>query len=303
MEERGNVAGFRISSKSWFMTWPKCSLTKEEVLAGLRAKKPIKAAVIARELHEDGTPHIHAYVLLEKRFDCRQSSFWDLAPFHGNYQKAKSIDAVVKYIKKDGDILEYGEISWAEKIDSRQEHRRYLGKRLIEGEPLDDVVRDDPSLLFGLSSLHRDLCTWRQVSLRPVEPEGLRGIWIYGPSGVGKSRYVRLQEPSLYLKAQNKWFDGYIGEKAILIDDMDSDCLSHYLKIWTDRYFCTGEIKGGHVPLVHERFYVTSNFSIDELFKDHPEVTRDALKRRFKVIHMLEQDLGLIKRGRSRSID
>ena len=152
MEERGNVAGFRISSKSWFLTWPKCSLTKEEVLAGLRAKKPIKAAVIARELHEDGTPHIHAYVLLEKRFDCRQSSFWDLAPFHGNYQKAKSIDAVIRYIKKDGDILEFGEISWAEKIDSRQEHRRYLGKRLME-EPLEDIVRDDPSLMFGLTRL------------------------------------------------------------------------------------------------------------------------------------------------------
>lgn len=277
-------------------------MAKEEVLESLKEKKAIKAAVIARELHEDGTPHIHAYVLLEKRFNCRDSRFWDLGPYHGNYQKARSIDSVVKYIRKDGDILEHGEISWAEKIDSRQEHRRYLGKKLIDGAPLDEVVREDPSLLFGLSSLQKDLHTWKQVSLKAKDAEGVRGVWIYGPSGVGKSRYVRMQEPSLYLKAQNKWFDGYIGEKAILIDDMDSDCLSHFLKIWADRYSCSGEIKGGNVPLVHERFYITSNFSIDELFKDHPEVTRDALKRRFKVIHMVDKDLGLIK-VRSRSFD
>lgn len=42
--------------------------------------------------------------------------------------------------------------------------------------------------------------------------EGVRGLWYYGPPGTGKSHNARLLEPdSTYIKAQNKWFDGYLG--------------------------------------------------------------------------------------------
>jgi len=72
----------------------------------------------------------------------------------------------------------------------------------------------------------------------------------------------------------------------VIIDDLDTDCLAHYLKIWADKYSCTGEIKGGTIPLLHESLIVTSNYSIDELFKDDNMAL--AIRRRFKVIHMLD---------------
>lgn len=67
------------------------------------------------------------------------------------------------------------------------------------------------------------------------------------------------------------------------MDDLDSDCLAHYLKIWADKWGTMGEVKGGTVGLTYEKFIVTSNFSIDELFQKQPLATRDAIKRRFKV--------------------
>ena len=117
---------------------------------------------------------------------------------------------------------------------------------------------------------------------------GVRGIWIIGPPGVGKTHSVISAEPSLYRKAQNKWWDGYVGQPAVLIDDFDETgaSLHHYLKLWADRWAHTGEIKGGHVPLCYDRLYVTSNFSLDQVFKGQPLVTLEALKRRFAIHYM-----------------
>jgi len=284
---------FRIDSISWFLTYPKCTLTKEEALEKLKAKRDIKAAVIALENHADGTPHIHAFLQLSKQLSCRNQSFWDLDQFHGNYQKAKSIVNVVKYIKKDGDILEYGDMDWKNKVDARETHSAYLGKRILAGVPLKQLIEEDPSLVLKTYDLQKNINAWKILSAVPVSTDLPRGIWIWGPTGTGKSHLVRQEEPDLFLKAQNKWWDGYINQQAVLIDDLDSDCLDHYLKIWADKYSCTGEVKGGHVQLCYQRFYVTSNFSIEELFKNKPEVTIDAIKRRFKVIHKLDKSLGL----------
>jgi hypothetical protein len=119
--------------------------------------------------------------------------------------------------------------------------------------------------------------------------EDVRGTWIYGPPGTGKSHYARTTfGDSLYLKAQNKWFCGYSGERNILLDDFDTNILGHYLKIWADKWACTGEVKGGKVNLRHENFVITSNYSIAELWPgEENKALRRAIERRFVVKKML----------------
>jgi len=88
-------------------------------------------------------------------------------------------------------------------------------------------------------------------------------MWIVGDPGVGKSRYVNALNP--YKKSLNKWWDGYLGEPVVLLDDFELDSLrylDHYLKIWADRYSIRGEIKGGTIPLNYTHLYVTSNYTI-----------------------------------------
>lgn len=117
----------------------------------------------------------------------------------------------------------------------------------------------------------------------PYEHTGVRGLWFYGAPGTGKSREARLRYPEAYLKLQNKWFDGYVSQAAIILDDLDRSgiCLGHHLKIWTDRYPCTGETKGGHVNLVHSVFVVTSNYTPEMLWSDDQEICL-AIRRRFQ---------------------
>ncbi|AAF02098.1 AC1 replicase-associated protein [Pepper leaf curl virus] len=107
----------RINAKNYFLTYPHCSLTKEEALSQIQAIETptIKLFIrICRELHEDGTPHLHILIQFEGKFQCKNPRFFDLtsptrsAHFHPNIQGAKSSTDVKEYIAKNGDVLDHG---------------------------------------------------------------------------------------------------------------------------------------------------------------------------------------------------
>nr|ACX42567.1 replication-associated protein [Tomato yellow leaf curl virus] len=115
---------FQINCKNYFLTYPHCSLTKEEALSQLKNletptnKKYIK---VCKELHENGEPHLHVLIQFEGKFKCQNQRFFDLvspsraAHFHPNIQGAKSSSDVKSYVDKDGDTVDWGEFQ----IDGR----------------------------------------------------------------------------------------------------------------------------------------------------------------------------------------
>lgn len=64
--------------------------------------------------------------------------------------------------------------------------------------------------------------------------------------------------------------------------DTTHECLAHHIKIWTDEYACTGEVKAGGLSLSHEWFVITSQYEIEEIFKD-PKAAEAISNRCFKV--------------------
>lgn len=121
--------------------------------------------------------------------------------------------------------------------------------------------------------------------VKPNDMPGVTGLWIYGPPGTGKSHYARSNYGhSLYLKAQNKWWDGYQGEQHVLLDDLDTNVLGHYLKIWADKYAFMAECKGSSIQIRPKTFIVTSNYSPEELF--HDPILASAIRRRFYFINI-----------------
>nr|AYA62498.1 AC1 [Ageratum yellow vein virus] len=108
---------FLINAKNYFLTYPHCSLTKEEALSQISAlSTPTNKLFIriCRELHEDGSPHLHVLIQFEGKFKCQNNRFFDLtspsrsAHFHPNIQGAKSSTDVKAYMEKDGDVLDHG---------------------------------------------------------------------------------------------------------------------------------------------------------------------------------------------------
>lgn len=84
-------------------------------------------------------------------------------------------------------------------------------------------------------------------------------LWIYGPSGSGKSRYAWDTWPDAFNKENNKWWDGYTSEETVIWDDFSMPREISYQELlrWTDRYKKTGETKGGTIPLTYKRIVFT----------------------------------------------
>lgn len=273
----------RIQAKGWFLTYPKCEVSKEDLLEGIKGclAVVIEEYVICQEKHKDGDSHLHAFVKYAKKVEWKADR-WDIGNHHGNYQVAKSWKAVIDYVKKDGDYISNIDVNAALGHKAKN-------KQLLEISPKEAV---DQGLipLLALPSLIKAKAMYA-LQEKAQNQEMVRGIWIWGLPGVGKSHLVRTNEESLFVKAQNKWWDGYAGEEAVLIDDFDQQgkCLGHYLKIWSDKWACTGEVKGGTIPLNFKRLYITSNYSIDDLFGEDEQLCA-AIKRRFTQDHRISFD-------------
>lgn len=266
------------------MTYPQCAIEPHDALEKLRAchKAAIKDYVIATELHKDGNRHLHAFIRYESRVSW-SPKLWDIDGHHGNYQLAKSWKNVIQYCTKEGNYIANID------VDSAKSKKAARNKQLLTEDP-QQLIESGVIGVLQLPALLKAKAAY--TTLAPaLETEDVRGIWIVGRTGVGKSHFVRTKySPSdLYLKSQNKWWDGYCAQPYVLLDDFDhsGQFLGHYLKIWADSWRGTGEIKGGHVNLHHELIYVTSQYEIEDIWpgedKQNSEL-RAAISRRFRRI-------------------
>ena len=129
-------------------------------------------------------------------------------------------------------------------------------------------------MLLKYDKIKTAVSAYKLDTQKPVEVEGCRGLWICGPPGTGKTHKAReiskgLYEEEPFIFSGEKWFDGYKGEKVIVIEDLDRYTvhkLGHNLKLWSDRYGVSAEVKGATIPLMHEMLVVTSNYTIEEAF-------------------------------------
>lgn len=95
---------FRVNSKQIFLTYPQCTLTKDELLNELNVHN-VEYYVISSEQHQDGSPHLHAYISLKKKINSLNPTVFDARGFHPNIQSARSKKAVISYVKKAGDYI------------------------------------------------------------------------------------------------------------------------------------------------------------------------------------------------------
>lgn len=124
----------------------------------------------------------------------------------------------------------------------------------------------------------------------PKKRENLKVHVFYGKSGCGKS-YKAFEDAGedCYVKPDGHWWDGYLGQKNVIIDDFDPEehKISEILK-WMDVYPLSVPIKGGFVTAKYENLWITSHYSPEKWYNAErtPEVMRRITEvKKFKDVY------------------
>lgn len=102
---------------------------------------------------------------------------------------------------------------------------------------------------------------------------------------------AEIRRSLIYVKnPRTKWWDGYNGQKVVIIDEFRGVIGIEHMLTWLDKYPCNVEIKGSQLPLCAERFFITSNTALKDWYPNNPVVDTDALRRRIsKVTHFSQK--------------
>jgi len=92
-------------------------------------------------------------------------------------------------------------------------------------------------------------------------------IVIVGEPGTGKTR-IAIEDGAIQVYKTKNFIGGYNGEDIVLFDDVDKETFTDR-QTWLqllDRYPMKINIKGGFRNWKPRKIYITSNYSVDELF-------------------------------------
>ena len=135
---------------------------------------------------------------------------------------------------------------------------------------------------------YRTLRIIRSDYSAPVAMERNCNVY-WGVTGTGKSRAAWAEAGlQAYPKdPRTKWWDGYLDQEHVVIDEFRGAIDPSHLLRWLDRYPVLVEIKGSTVPLKAKTIWITSNLSPDEWYPDLDEETKKAVKRRMVIKHFV----------------
>lgn len=233
---------FRMRGSKFWLTFAQCETPKELVVAKLTELFPqeLEGYVVAEEEHENGAPHLHVYLAFKTARLITDQHYFDtiVTPMkHGNYQVARSPQAVIQYCAKEGvyvaqnvDIRTksrkrkertlsqaYFQDVVVENLSKEEADFRYGPYRLLHGRSLDAEVayqlrlrakrfratcvqRRVKAEAGDALSTNEDIATWLNDNIRTELPRDLRQaqLWIVTPPGAGKTTFKDIVLPWLY---------------------------------------------------------------------------------------------------------
>lgn len=154
-------------------------------------------------------------------------------------------------------------INYCTKEESRIEGPFTVGEKAVQGRrndlrkalddiknkvPINEVIDENPPLLRYYTQLEK----YQRNAIEPRDRnEEVIVEVLVGEAGSGKTRYIHEKEEDLYIvpdsNGDSVWFDGYLGEEAVLFDDFYGGIKYCMMLKLLDRYPIRVPVKGGYV--------------------------------------------------------
>jgi hypothetical protein len=217
----------------------------------LQINERITHAYCGFEIGEQGTPHLQGFLRSANQIDMRTVE--NMLGGRARLARARGTTADNKrYCLKDGHIILGKGILEEPHSNSKKEDYQQLREAIIGGDSIPILWSKFPRI-FITHGARIERLSFEYQKAEEAWPGDLavKNIWIWGPTGTGKSRWAHTQAltEEIFDKNPNKWWDGYReATKVVIIEDLDPTTprkLANHLKKWTDRYTFTAEIKGG----------------------------------------------------------
>lgn len=215
-----------------------------------------------------GTRHLQVYVVSRERIRATTLIGW----LRGTSWEGAHVEVAkgthkqgVDYCKKGGDWTEWGHYAGDPESQgaSGSDHwERAL--TLARSGQIEDIKADIQVRYYG--NLEK-ICRASRGETRRLR--GPCGVLLYGPPGTGKSTRARSCSASVFQKDFSKWWDMYMSEEVVVLDDLDpsnAKLLTTDLKLWMDQWPFKAQIKGGYLQIRPRLVVITSNYPPRELF-------------------------------------
>lgn len=240
--------------------------------------------IIGKEKGENGTPHLQCY--LELKNSVKFTTMKRLWPRAHIENRKGSGEQASNYCKKEEDFVEWGEL----KNQGKRTDLEDLASLVKEGMSAEEICMAEP---MSYHVYGRTLNKIEEiVNRKKFRTWQTKGLWLYGPTGVGKTRYWsenwNPEEDYKLNFNDNGFWDGYVGQKRVIIDEFRGQIPYSELLSLMDRCPHTVKRKGlPPFPFLAEEVIITSSLCPEEVYKNLSQNdSMEQLKRRCEVKYL-----------------
>jgi len=246
--------------------------------------------VIGKEVGEDGTPHLQAACIIGKQMTMSAiKKVPGMKRAHFESMRGSPESNLVYCTKQDPAAFTKGKMP----VEGKRDGLEAAYESLRAGATMREMAENHGVEMIKYS---KGFTVTRSLLAGPrTEPPKV--IWMYGPTGVGKTRACvefanKYHGGNFWMScATLQWLDGYDGQSVAILDDFrGKHCSFSFLLRLLDRYPFRVPFKGGFVEWNPSVIFITCPYSPDEVFKvrgEHmPEDMKQLERRILKVIHL-----------------